>query len=77
MPPRNTDFIPESNVQDGELQSVPEMEPVESKAAPMRIVWRNVVWFLYLHAMAVYGLYLLPQSQWKTMIFSKFVKSYL
>lgn len=32
----------------------------QAKSVPMQIVWGNVLWFLYLHAAAVYGMYLLP-----------------
>uniref|UniRef100_T1IHS8 Fatty acid desaturase domain-containing protein n=1 Tax=Strigamia maritima TaxID=126957 RepID=T1IHS8_STRMM len=35
------------------------MIPESKEAVPMRIVWRNVVLFTYLHLAAVYGLYLL------------------
>lgn len=74
MPPRNTDFIAEASVQDGgPLQTVAGIEVEETKAVPMVVVWRNVVWFLGLHMMALYGLFLLPMSQWKTIIFTTII----
>lgn len=39
----------------------------------IKLVWRNIILFLYLHAAAVYGLWLmLTSAQWKTGIFGEF-----
>lgn len=39
----------------------------------IRLVWRNIILFAYLHMAAVYGLWLMVSSaQWKTAFFGKF-----
>lgn len=48
----------------------------ESKTTPQyrwQIVWRNVAIFIYLHAAAIYGLYIgLGKAKWQTNIFCKY-----
>lgn len=47
------------------------------KAEPrkLRIVWRNVILFGYLHAAALYGLWLaITSAMWPTIAFGKFLK---
>ncbi|WAQ96114.1 SCD5-like protein [Mya arenaria] len=41
----------------------------ESERPALTIVWKNVVLMSALHIGALYGLWLLPQASWKTMIF--------
>jgi len=61
MPPRNIeqtscsvdDTLPET------IDQTP-LPPAAAKQPPRQIVWRNVIWFFFLHAFALYGLYLLP-----------------
>lgn len=39
----------------------------------IRLVWRNIILFAYLHMAAVYGLWLMVTSaQWKTAFFGEF-----
>ena len=51
-----------------EKQNVPKLEPSLSKVKSdeqkykWHIVWRNVIAFVYIHAAAVYGLYLVFTS---------------
>lgn len=47
-----------------------EEQEVVVKSPPMVIVWRNVIWFAILHALAVYGLFLLPTCSWSTLLFT-------
>ena len=64
MPPRNIEQT--SCSVDDELPETidqPPLPPTATKRLPMQIVWRNVVWFFFLHAFALYGLYLLPFSK--------------
>lgn len=35
-------------------------EPTAENGEPMQIVWRNVIWFIILHAGALYGMFLIP-----------------
>lgn len=38
------------------------------------IVWRNVIFFIYLHYAGLYGLYLLlTQARWYTVLFGKYI----
>lgn len=55
-------------------------EPVSKRPGPVRerpqypwkIVWRNVIAFIYLHVGAVYGLYLcFVAAKWQTVIWGK------
>lgn len=49
--------------------SIDEKEP----APPMKIVWRNVILFAYLHLASVYGAYLMcTASMWQTNCFGEF-----
>ena len=49
---------------------VPKL-PVK-KVYKKEIVWRNVILFIYLHAAALFGLYLmLFVAQWNTLLFGK------
>lgn len=42
-------------------------------APPMKIVWRNVILFAYLHLASVYGAYLMfTSSMWQTNAFGEF-----
>lgn len=46
-----------------------EEKPSERK---LQLVWRNIVLFIYLHAVALYGLYLcVTSARWATVIFGK------
>lgn len=39
----------------------------------IKLVWRNIILFVYLHIAAVYGLWLMfASAQWKTGIFGKY-----
>jgi len=61
MPPRNIEQAP-STVDEELPEAVdrPPLIPPIVKRPPLQIVWRNVIWFIFLHCFAVYGLYLLP-----------------
>lgn len=73
MAPRNIDQTMCSV--DDELPETINQSPVEpavvAKRPPMRIVWRNVIWFFFLHGFAVYGLYLLPFAKPATWLWGK------
>jgi len=72
MPPRNVEQT-SCSVDDQlpEIIDQPPMPPTTPKRPPMQIVWRNVVWYFFLHVFAVYGLYLLPFAKAKTWLWSK------
>lgn len=43
-----------------------------AKRRHLKLVWRNIILFAYLHFAAVYGLYLmLSSAKWSTCIFGK------
>ena len=76
MPPRNKDvaaFISEddsiTNHVEPEIQQQVESQ---TKRPPMKIVWRNVIWILYLHLAALYGVCLLASAKVSTLLWSKF-----
>jgi stearoyl-CoA desaturase (delta-9 desaturase) len=63
MPPNTVHMVP-ADVDD-ELHIQPDENPAgpqagQAKSPPMQIVWRNVLWYGYLHLIALYGLFLLP-----------------
>jgi len=72
MPSKNNDF---NFLQDDMFLAPvePALAPAEQKRPPMKIRWRNVIWFAFLHLAAIYGLYLLPFVGVKTWIFTIFV----
>ncbi|KAG8184340.1 hypothetical protein JTE90_005358 [Oedothorax gibbosus] len=52
----------------------PEAAPEKTPAPPMKIVWRNVILFAYLHMAALWGAYLMfTSSMWQTNIFAIFL----
>jgi len=76
MPPRiKDDFIAPS---DGkfddadmpQLDAVPLQGNTDSKIPPMKIVWKNVISMIYIHLGALYGIYLIPQANWQTLVFA-------
>ena len=74
MAPKNVDFVaPAAPL----LESEPPQDAVHdaitepNKRPPMRIVWRNVAIFAYLHLAAIYGIYLTPSAQYSTWAWSK------
>ena len=74
MPPRNVDIDTYTTADDENAQ---ELEPIDTEEAqevkrpPMKIVWRNVIWFIWLHASALYGVYLIPWAHPLTWVWSK------
>lgn len=47
---------------------------INEQGYKLRIVWRNVMIFLFLHLAAVYGLWLaIMKASWKTFAYCKFV----
>jgi len=62
MPPRNVEQAPCSVDDELTADTIDQhpLLPEVVKRPPMQIVWRNVIWFIFLHGFAVYGLYLLP-----------------
>ena len=75
MAPRNVDtvhFADNARLKD-ELQPVvtPETHADTAKRPPREIVWRNVFWLGYLHAFALYGLYMLPWASPRTWLWSE------
>lgn len=54
-----------------------DVSSASQKHQPLDIVWRNVVLFAYLHASAVYGLYLaFVDTQWRTLLFALLLHLY-
>ncbi|KFM62060.1 Stearoyl-CoA desaturase 5, partial [Stegodyphus mimosarum] len=48
--------------------------PPSKESAPVKIVWRNVILFAYLHLAALYGLYLMfVSAKWQTNVFAFFL----
>lgn len=43
---------------------------VKESKVQRKLVWRNILWMLYLHLSALYSFYLLPDCQWKTILFA-------
>lgn len=75
MPPKNLDVPQDVNDEvSNELQA--PIAPAEQKRLPLKIVWRNVIWFSVLHCMALYGLFLLPWAHAYTWIWSEFCCCY-
>lgn len=75
MPPRDIDvgYLPTEDEFHPPIEhEVPEKNrPVQRP--PMRIVWRNVFLFAYLHIASVYALlFLLPEARIYTWLWSKF-----
>ncbi len=74
MPPRNPDIIHFSD----DVKISDAVEPVLTEAsypqkpAPVKIVWRNVIWFIYLHLAALCGVYLLIWAKWQTWLASEY-----
>ena len=56
----------------GEVVTRLESTMTEKSSPPMQIVWRNVIWFIFLHAGALYGLFLIPWLHPYTWIWSKY-----
>lgn len=75
MPPRDDDpfagLSRHDNVSSQEETTVQSQFPDVQKRPPMTIVWKNVIWVVYLHLAALYGLYLLPSAKLQTFAFSK------
>lgn len=47
---------------------------VLKKATPRKhqLVWRNIIWFIYLHVASLYGVYLVfTSAKWQTNVFGK------
>lgn len=73
MPPRNIEkcvYVTEADEKD-ELEAVVEQNQ-PAKQPPMKIVWRNVIWMVYLHAAALYGIYLMYFCKWQSWIWCKY-----
>ena len=72
MPPRNVEQVP-CTVDDELPETIdqPPLPPTVVKQPPMQIVWRNVIWFIFLHCFALYGLYLLPYAKPATWLWGK------
>lgn len=48
------------------------MSKRQSAPRKLQLVWRNIILFAYLHAAAVYGLYLVfTSAMWKTNLFGE------
>ncbi|XP_035224700.1 stearoyl-CoA desaturase 5-like [Stegodyphus dumicola] len=48
--------------------------PSSRESSPVKIVWRNVILFAYLHLAALYGLYLMfVSAKWQTNVFAFFL----
>jgi len=73
MPPRNLEQVP-CSVDDELSETIDQtpLPPVAVKRPPMQIVWRNVIWFFFLHCFAVYGLYLLLFAKPATWLWGKY-----
>jgi len=75
MPPRNVDQMPLTALDDELPETIDEQSPTLQatvvKRPPMQIVWRNVIWFFFLHCFALYGLYLLPYAKPATWLWGK------
>lgn len=58
----------------GLVPTIPEQpENMEDEFPPLKYVWRNVTLMGLLHLGALYGLWLIPQAKWSTLIFSKYL----
>lgn len=70
--PRVTGVLFENDViKEPMLDEASKEIPKEKYEYKLKIVWRNVVIFLYLHLAAVYGLYLcFTSAKWKTIVFA-------
>jgi len=55
----------------GDEHKTESIDEQTTSAEPYKteIVWQNIIKFIILHSFAVYGLYLLPSSSWKTWLF--------
>lgn len=60
------DSAPEVEWVPPRVEERPQVDPVQ-----VRIVWRNVLFFGFLHLASVYGLFLVPSSKPLTWLFSK------
>ena len=64
MAPRNVDSFASSYLQDDLPETLTQESSTEenrvAKRLPTQIVWRNVILFVFLHAAALYGVFLLP-----------------
>lgn len=62
-------------VVDGYLTRDEDVHDLEGPTGPLKIVWRNVIIFLYLHMAIAYAAYLMLTGQvmWQTIIFSVFL----
>ena len=78
MPPRNVDIdlCSSAEVKENEVEPVVTEETVEQKRPPMKIVWKNVIIFSFLHLAALYGMFLLPWAKPQTWLFSKYTIVY-
>lgn len=48
----------------------PQIQTPEKR--PLRLVWRNILLFAYLHLAAIYGLYLaITAAKWRTLVWGK------
>lgn len=65
MPP-NVDPVLLPSAEDqlkNEVEPVVTQDTHEAKRPPMQLVWRNIIWLVYLHVAALYGLFLLPWAK--------------
>lgn len=72
MPPRNLEkynFVTEDDDKD-ELEAV-AIERKNQKKLQKSIVWRNVIWMIYLHGAALYGVYLMFFLKWQSFLWCK------
>jgi len=55
------------------VHDLSKSKPINSSSYKWEIVWRNVIWYIVLHALTIYGLYLILSGQiyLKTLIFCK------
>jgi len=68
---------PSSELEEPMLASLDSLnkssESVDEKLPPVEIVWFNVAWYFFLHALGIYGLYLLPKAHVYTLLFGAFL----
>ena len=63
-----------TNTNTPQLQQTPQQYQIinnEEKEFKPKIVWKNVLIFLYLHIAAIYGIYLCAYAKYQTLAFGK------